>query len=463
MPVLSTKTRAYLIGGDGFHMVFWPSLVAAVCITHPSFAAWGPLSTVHAYRHEAYEYLLDKLMRGSHKMMWWSVFGLLSSSCCAVQLILNLFNFGCAGFNTYLGPLRPMFLAITITLNVRMWELAMPNLGLPSTPDHYLPSIIASTILAIFLSVLPEITELRNRRNMPRPAMSEASADMSFEMVFSLVGLGCVACTSAVQGAVNGLANKSIVGISVALEEKEAKVTVSCDEDEARNSVAPLIISQIEGAGFEASLQSINKCKAKGEASSQSVVDEKGTGASKDFFSALTLGLLSSSCCLLQLGVNLLATLNVAHVGCAGFNKVLGPYRLHIRTLTFGWLAYLWSGSIRGKDCCKVPRGRLLFNTMLCLLLTFLPELLRMTGGNAIAPPTTGAKLLKFQVDGMGCEACETHVRGVMERSSGVISSVADFEKGWAEVEVADNWGFDVATVMQKLKEDGYEAKMVES
>ena len=32
---------------------------------------------------------------------------------CFISIILNLFNLGCAGFNTYLGPLRPAFLAAT--------------------------------------------------------------------------------------------------------------------------------------------------------------------------------------------------------------------------------------------------------------------------------------------------------------------------------------------------------------
>merc|ERR1740138_1834236 len=123
-----------------------------------------PLSTMHHFWWRAYEFLLDSLMRGSHKMMWWSVFGLLSSSCCALQLILNMFNFGCAGFNTYLGPLRPAFLAVTITLQVKMWVLAVPNLGLPSTPDYYLPSCIISTVVTTVLSFLPELTDLRNQR-----------------------------------------------------------------------------------------------------------------------------------------------------------------------------------------------------------------------------------------------------------------------------------------------------------
>jgi len=85
-----------------------------------------------------------------------------------------------------------------------------------------------------------------------------------------------------------------------------------------------------------------------------------------------------------------------------------------------------------------------------------------MVRWHCIAPPTEGSKVLKLQVDGMGCEACEVHVRGVMDRSSGVISSRADFQKGFAELEVAADWGFDLPSVLRNLKDDGYEAQLVE-
>lgn len=460
MPKLASTPRAYLIGGDGFHKVFWPSLALAFCMTHPSHTAFGPMATIQAFWRDAYEFLLDRMMRGSHQMMWWSLFGLLSSSCCAVQLILNLFNFGCAGFNTYLGPLRPGFLAVTITLNLRMWELALPNIGLPSTPDYFLPSVVASTVMAIFLSILPELTELRNRRKVSDSNLMEAASGTSYlEAVLSLEGLGCVACINSVLGAVESVAKEKVVAKTVSLEEKEAKFKLSCDEVEARDSIVPALINQIQAVGFEATLQSIGKSTA---SSTAKVSDDQDTSAGGGTLSAIAAGLASSSCCLLQLGVNLLATLNVAHIGCAGFNKFLGPWRLHIRTLTFCWLGYSWFQNFRSDkgECCKPKRHRLLFNTALCLALTFLPELLRLSGGNAIAPPTVGAKVLKLTVDGMGCEACEAHVRGVMERSSGVISGHADFKKGFAEVEVADDWGFDLEKVLQNLKLDGYEAKL---
>ncbi|KAF9581959.1 hypothetical protein BGW38_000836, partial [Lunasporangiospora selenospora] len=43
--------------------------------------------------------------------------GLLSSSCCIIQLALNLFSIGCAGFSV-LTPLRPLFLGLTLLLVV---------------------------------------------------------------------------------------------------------------------------------------------------------------------------------------------------------------------------------------------------------------------------------------------------------------------------------------------------------
>jgi copper chaperone CopZ len=454
MAALKPAPKSYLIGGDGFHKVFWPSLMLFFCLTHRSVATWGPMAIVYAFWRRTYDVLLDSLMRGAHRMMWWSVFGLLSSSCCALQLVLNIFNFGCAGFNTYLGPVRPVFLAITVVLQLRMWELATPNLGLPSTPDHYLPSIIASTVLASFLSVLPELTEWRNSRKASKQNESGASLGVVTDVVLSLEGLGCVACSSAVQGAVQSVANGKLVASKVALEGKQAQLTLACNEEEAKKTLVPELISKIQDAGFDAALVHVQKGRV---ARPDSTSDSHGGP-----FSAVLAGLLSSSCCLLQLAVNLLATLDVVHIGCAGFNKVLGPWRPHLRASTFVWLGYLWFRSRSSAACCKPQRRMLLFNTFLCLSMMFLPELLRWSGSTAIAPPTDGAKLLKLKVDGMGCEACEMHVRSVMDRSSGVISSRADFKRGYAEVEIAENWGFDMDSVFQRLKADGYEAGLAD-
>lgn len=90
------------------------------------------------------------------------------------------------------------------------------------------------------------------------------SAGPLTEVILSLEGLGCVACTSAVQGAIQKITTGKVIASAVALEAKEARITIACDEKEARDSVVPDIIENIESAGFEATLQSLEKV---GEAS----------------------------------------------------------------------------------------------------------------------------------------------------------------------------------------------------
>ena len=53
------------------------------------------------------------------------------------------------------------------------------------------------------------------------------------------------------------------------------------------------------------------------------------------------------------------------------------------------------------------------------------------------------ATVHEFTVNGMGCEACEAHVRRLVEASSGVVAAAVDFETGRAVITAAADWGFD--------------------
>ena len=89
-----------------------------------------------------------------------------------------------------------------------------------------------------------------------------------------------------------------------------------------------------------------------------------------------------------------------------------------------------------------------------------MPEVLLASGGGvAMAPPTDSSRELNLLVDGMGCEACQSHVRGVIERSAGVVGSEVDFTKGTAKLVVADEWGFDLARLSKRLASEGYEVQ----
>jgi len=158
-------------------------------------------------------------------------------------------------------------------------------------------------------------------------------------------------------------------------------------------------------------------------------------------------GLLSSSCCLLQLGANALS------IGCAGFNTVLGPARPAMRLLTAAWLLVLWTLTLRR----RWPRHHAVFSTLLCAGLAFMPELLLAGGGPAFAPPTASTFDLRLTIDGMGCEACQWHVRSVLERTAGVASADVDFAAGVANLRVSDGWGFNLTRLTLVLREGGYD------
>ena len=54
--------------------------------------------------------------------------------------------------------------------------------------------------------------------------------------------------------------------------------------------------------------------------------------------------------------------------------------------------------------------------TLSLAVLTFLPELLVLSGGPPLAPPGENLEIIALKVEGMGCEACQTHVKGVIDR-----------------------------------------------
>lgn len=60
----------------------------------------------------------------------------------------------------------------------------------------------------------------------------------------------------------------------------------------------------------------------------------------------------------------------------------------------------------------------------------------------------------------MGCEACQSHVRTLIERHPGVaLAESVDFTTGGARLLVSDAWGFDRARLFAALAEDGYERR----
>lgn len=142
----------------------------------------------------------------------------MASSCCYIQLALNAFSIGCAGLNSALGPMRPLFLALTAVAQVAIWRQSLE--GAFGDAGHRL----VSTAGVVALSLLPEIlyyyqsarqwwkrTLLASylqsggatSRSSPtefgytRANVGEKENYVSFTL--RTQGMGCVACTQKIQ------------------------------------------------------------------------------------------------------------------------------------------------------------------------------------------------------------------------------------------------------------------------
>ena len=92
------------------------------------------------------------LLSDKSSYVWAIITGLLSSSCCIIQLVLNLFSIGCAGFSI-LTPYRPIFLSFTMILML----YTINKYGLNSRRT------LATLLISLSLSSSPELVSLYNQ------------------------------------------------------------------------------------------------------------------------------------------------------------------------------------------------------------------------------------------------------------------------------------------------------------
>jgi len=163
-------------------------------------------------RHEYTHASLNSLaMRNAYVLA--TIGGLLSSSCCLIQLLLNSFSVGCAGF-AILTPYRPIFLAATTILlgyNVQ-------NYGLTK-------ATISSILLASSLSVSSEVLSLLNQGKFLNKRRKQKKLEDPQKVTLTIDGLGCEACATRVKNALNSL--EGVASCQVYFENKTAIVQMS--------------------------------------------------------------------------------------------------------------------------------------------------------------------------------------------------------------------------------------------
>ena len=243
--------KEHLVWEDGFGSRFAGSLL--VCCVLAVGASRSPEAWLPA-AHGAQAALRRQLLRLCHRLEWWSALGLLSSSCCALQLLLNSLSFGCAGFNTVLGPLRPQLLALTTTLQLGMWHALLGSGGMGAGAPRW-PAALAASGVAATLALLPEgLHAWVNRGDTAAAAPSYSNPSPSVLDV-RVGGMGCTACTAKVKGALEAM--PEVLSATVSLQTESASLrlvntarsSAAVDDSDFRRRVASTLID----AGFEPS------------------------------------------------------------------------------------------------------------------------------------------------------------------------------------------------------------------
>ena len=232
-PALMTAAapkQSHLIWDPGFGPKFAGTAVLLAAL------ALGASRSTTAWLHgmELQSRLVFAMQSVAHRFELWSLLGLLSSSCCALQLLLNAFSFGCAGFNTYLGPLRPFLMALTFFLQGCVWHSALTGRG-----PRLILNAVGGSVVCLVLTMLPEGLDLYVRRrggaaSAPTTEAPEAPAAPAPTLCLKVSGMGCTACTAKVQAALEQVDGVAACAVDLAA----GSATITLDDAASKSSAA---------------------------------------------------------------------------------------------------------------------------------------------------------------------------------------------------------------------------------
>lgn len=154
---------------------------------------------------------------------------LLASACCILQLALNILSIGCAGWNTWLGPIRPYFLGLLMVTSL--------------SKRHAWRWLVA---------LLPEAVHVYNQRTQQPAALSVSEPTTIVEL--DIASMGCVACIQSIQNAL--LRQPNVVHAQASLHPLgrkggSATIKVLSADDVDVNSVINDLIDAVENVGFD--------------------------------------------------------------------------------------------------------------------------------------------------------------------------------------------------------------------
>lgn len=173
------------------------------------------------------------------------VLPLLSSACCAIQLLLNVMvgASGCAGFNKRLGPLRPYFLGILLSTMISSPVVVLTN----------------RMVVQLFLAFLPEWVHMYNtaalfsRRRGHNKLKSDATSTSIAEIELEIPGMGCVACINKINGSLQQVpgVTESDAWIIDGGGGGKAKVQCRVGSIQDAQELSTELVTAVHNAGFD--------------------------------------------------------------------------------------------------------------------------------------------------------------------------------------------------------------------
>ena len=253
----SPKTL-HLVSDPGFFFNYVVNLLTMVMVLKICCS----VSSVKEVVADVYFQINEWMMATAHMFAWWSLLGLLASSCCALQLLLNAFSLGCAGFNTVLGPIRPTSLAITTLVQASSWYVAW------NRPWQWKPTIISSVVV-ISLAFFPEVlfwytTSAARRRKQKKLegsrygkeniGISPRENSKMTTNLYRLNNVGCSACVKTISGVLDKI--ELVHNYNISLD--DGGILSVDTKNDASDDNGMTIRTKLEEAGFP--IQPLDEC-----------------------------------------------------------------------------------------------------------------------------------------------------------------------------------------------------------
>lgn len=241
---------------DAYHLIWSPGAMTKMAIGTASLAVADMLFSIPGGRHLARSGLTwmsrSALIAPISSVASNVVLPLLASSCCLLQLWINLLAGGCAGFNTVLGPTRPYFLSLLL------YSTAV-------THQFHRAKWYRLTALRWGIALLPEAVDVWNRYQERKRANHEkddlslllnAPNTLKATVKLEIPTMGCVACINKIDSALQSAGASRVIEAASFLNPLgskggRARVRLVAESREEMDQLVEMLVRSVESAGFE--------------------------------------------------------------------------------------------------------------------------------------------------------------------------------------------------------------------